>query len=260
MKAFEDIKTTASFPELMLERVINGVLHEKAKASNPALSPSGLGCTRAAAFKLSGEWCRESEETYESNLAAEMGTFIHQRIQKFMSASPIWVDVKDFVKQFPELNLSTAKQQKHDGETTLEFSGIRNGVRISPPFRFQCDGIVFIDNEYYIVEIKSEGEGPWEKRSEPNPKHANQATGYAFLYGIKNILWVYASRESFGAHRKVYLQTVSEAKVSEFQKMVSTIGEAVEKKDITSLPKAKDCRWCAYLEACKALDKPKEAV
>lgn len=255
MKAFDEFKVAPSFAECALEKAINGVIHKKATKSRPTLSPSGMGCQRAAAFKLSGEWCKEEEETYESNLAAEMGTFIHEHIQKFMSASSIWVDVEEFIRQRPELGITINPHQKHKGEISLLFSGYRNGVKVSPPFSFQCDGIVFIDGEYYIVEIKSESETAWQARTAPNPKHADQATGYAFLYGIRNILWVYASRESFGAHRKIYYQQVDERRISSFVEVTRKIEKAVEENSIQTLPKAKDCRWCAYAEACKALDK-----
>ena len=65
MKSFDEVKTAPSFAELMLEREMNKVITHKATKSNPALSPSGLGCQRAAAFKLSGAMSKEDEETYD---------------------------------------------------------------------------------------------------------------------------------------------------------------------------------------------------
>ena len=254
MKSFDEIKLQKSFPELLLEREISAVIRSPEKASNPALSPSGFGCKRGAAFKLSGAMMSASEETYESGIAAAMGTFIHERIQKFLSKSPIWVDVEKYIKIKPELGLSIAKEQKHDGEVSLVFSGIRNGKRVTPPFTFQCDGIVFIEGEYYLVEIKSEGQRAWENRTEPNPKHAMQAISYSFLYGIDKILWVYASRESFGAMRKVYLQNIDLGKVESFLTSCKEVDEAVKEGKIKDLPRSKDCRWCAYLTLCKELD------
>lgn len=254
MRSFTEIRVSPSFPELALEKALSNVLKEGEKRSNPALSPSGMGCKRAAAFKLSGALVEASEETYESGLPAAMGTFIHERIQKFLSVTPIWVDVKEYILSHPELGLEVAKVQKHKGEISLTFSGIRDGKRVSPPFSFQCDGILFIDGEYYIMEIKSESETNWAIRTAPNPKHADQATGYAFLYGIDKILWVYASRESFGAHRKIFLQKVESTRIKSFLSDCNDISKAIEKDDIASLPKAKDCRWCAYRNLCESLD------
>lgn len=254
MKSFDEIKTQKSFPELLLEKEISSVIEIPEKASNPALSPSGLGCQRGAAFKLSGAIIAASEETYESGLAAAMGTFIHERIQKFLSRSKIWVDIEEYINLNKELGLSVAKEQKHEGEISLTFSGIRNGKQVTPPFTFQCDGIVFIDGEYYIVEIKSEGQRAWESRTEPNPKHSAQAVSYSFLYGIDKILWIYASRESFGVNRKIYLQTIDERKIESFLTSCKKVQCAVEEKDIKSLPKSKDCRWCPYLQLCKKLN------
>lgn len=254
MKSFDEIKLQKSFPELLLEREISSVIRTPERASNPALSPSGLGCPRGAAFKLSGAMMAASEETYESGLAAAMGTFIHERIQKFLSKSKIWVDVEEYIRLRPELGLSIAKEQKHAGEVSLVFSGIRNGKKVTPPFTFQCDGIVFIDGEYYIVEIKSEGQRAWDNRTEPNPKHAMQATSYGFLYGIDKVLWIYASRESFGVMRKIYLQNIDRSKIEEFLISCAKVSSAVEFGEIKFLPKSKDCRWCAYLPLCKELD------
>lgn len=254
MRTFEEVGKKPSFPELLLEREISAVIRSEGRVSNPALSPSGLGCQRGAAFKLSGAMMAESEETYESGLAAAMGTFIHERIQKFLSRSPIWVDVRDYIKQRPELGLSISEHQKSDGEVSLVFSGIRNGKKVSPPFTFQCDGIVLIDGEYYLVEIKSEGQAVWERRTAPNPKHAMQKTSYGFLYGIDKVLWIYASRESFGASRKIYLQDIDKSEIEGLVSSCNKIEEAVKQGKIKDLPKSKDCRWCAYLDLCKELD------
>lgn len=252
MKMFDEVGAHSSYPEFRLEKVMNGVIHIPEEPSRKTLSPSGLVCQRAAAFKLKGAIRREEEETYESNLAAAMGTFIHERIQKFLRNSDIWVEVEDFIKSRPELGLQVNDVQKHDGEVSLLFSG-RRGDIVVPPFSFQCDGIVLIDGEYYIVEIKSETEAAWAKRSAPNPKHEEQGVGYAFLYGIRKILWVYASRESFGSHRKVYLQEIEESRVNSFVSTVSNIGEKVDADRIVDLPKAKDCRYCAFVHQCKDL-------
>lgn len=254
MKTFEEVGKKPSFPELLLEREISSVITNKGRVSNPSISPSGLGCQRGAAFKLQGAMMKDSEETYESGLAAAMGTFIHERIQKFLSRSKIWVDIEQYLKERPELNLSIAKEQKHAGEVSLVFSGIRNGKKVSPPFSFQCDGIVRIDGEYYIVEIKSEGQRAWENRAEPNPKHSMQAISYGFLYGIDKILWIYASRESFGALRKIYLQDIDKGKIDRLVSSCNKIEKAVEEGKIKDLPKSKDCRWCPYVYLCKELD------
>lgn len=255
MKQFEQVVYKKSFPEFKLEQALSTVIHIPEKKTNPMLSPSGLSCRRAAAFKLAGSTVKADEETYESGLAAAMGSFCHQRIQKFLSASDIWVDVETFISEHPDLGLSIAQNQKSEGELSLVFSGIRQGKKVSPPFSFQCDGILFIEGQYYIMEIKSETEAAWQKREAPNPKHADQGTGYSFLYGIPNILWVYVSRESFGTHRKIYLQEIPQTSISAFSSMCLDIGNAVEEGDIGRLPKAKDCRYCGFIDICKKLDK-----
>lgn len=254
MQDFDTIKSAPSFAELRLEKAINGVIIHPSSVCNPTLSPSGLTCPRSAAFKLKGATARESEETYESGIAAAMGSFIHERIQFLLRNDEIYVDVEDFIKEHPELGLSVRPIQKHAGEVSLYFSGVRNGKKVSPPFSFQCDGIVRIDGKYYLVEIKSESEKAWQARTAPNPGHQKQGIAYSFLYGIEGVLWVYASRESFGMHRKVYLQTIPQEKVDALVSYVQDIGDAVEKDDIKRLPKVKDCRYCAFIDICKVLD------
>ena len=94
----------------------------------------------------------------------------------------------------------------------------------------------------------------WEKRAAPNPKHAMQKTSYGFLYGIDKVLWIYASRESFGASRKIYLQDIDKSEIEGLVSSCNKIGQAVKEGRIKELPKSKDCRWCAYLTLCKELD------
>lgn len=254
MKAFEEMTARDSFPEMWVERALAGIIRRKGEPTKPRLSPSGLGCPRSAAFKLMGSMQADSEETFESNLPADMGTFVHERVQRFLRNSEIWVDVEDYIKKFPELGIKINPIQKHEGETSLLFSGERMGKRV-PPFSFQCDGILNIDGEYYILEIKTETETAWQKREAPNPKHEMQGVAYSLLYGVRKILWLYASRESFGTHRKEYLQEVSESKISNLLDYVVNIGDAVERKDVGSLGKIKDCRYCAFKKMCNELDR-----
>ena len=89
MKSFEQLRTQQSFAELKLENVLNSTLHIEGRPARPTLSPSSFGCYRGAAFKLCGLTPKDSIETYETCLAADMGSFIHGRFQRFMSASDI---------------------------------------------------------------------------------------------------------------------------------------------------------------------------
>lgn len=254
MRDFEDIQTKPSYAELLVQCALDAVLETEGRVAGKTLSPSNLNCPRSAAFKLNGDLAREENETYQSSMLRDVGSFIHERTQRFLSASNIWVNVEDFVKTHPELGIEIAKEQKHKGETSLYFSGMRNGVTVSPPFTFQCDGIVYIDGQYYIIEIKTESQKALQARTGPNPKYKKQALAYSFLYNTSNILWIYASRESYGAERKIYLQTAKSVDIANFVNYCNDIGKAVENNDIKSLPKCKDCRYCAYTELCKKLD------
>lgn len=253
MKVFDEVKKEDSFIDLRVENEIRTTITVPSRPSNPTLSPSGLGCERGAAFKLMGMPTEEGVDSYEFGLPAAMGSFIHERIQNFLSLSPMWVDVRDYIKERPELGLEIAPVQKHDGEVSLIFSGYRNGKKVSPPFSFQCDGILNIDNEYHILEIKSEADRVFQSRTSQNPKHQPQGLAYGFLYDIRKVLWLYTSRESFGNNRKIYLQNLEQTKIEALVSMCNKIEKAVKDNNIKSLQKGKNCQYCAYRKACSAL-------
>lgn len=202
-----------------------------------AISPSGLGCQVACAWKLRGTPTQPEMESFQSRGFAENGEDRHKRIQEFLSQTPYWVDVEKYIAD-RHLPLQVVR---HDGFEVLLWSE-------EYQCRFKCDGMLKIDGQYYILEIKTERQQSNTYRTGPEEKHQKQGITYTLLLGTDRIMWVYEGRDYL--EQKPYVQQVTkEDKV----KMASYIKSIIQNKDFPEKLERnlKACTYCQYKQHCK---------
>lgn len=85
------------------------------------ISPSGMGCPIACAFKLNGVPVPAGKASFYCSSAADNGSDRHERIQEFLSRTPYWVDVADYIAKRPELEVRvvTAQEQAESLEKSF---------------------------------------------------------------------------------------------------------------------------------------------
>lgn len=112
MKFFEDNKPPADAAALIFA-LLREFKEDKGYIPSRNLSPSGLGCKVSCAFKLQGVPTEPEMSSFQSRSFAENGEDRHARIQGFLSKTPYWVNVADYIKARPRLRLRvvTAEDQ-----------------------------------------------------------------------------------------------------------------------------------------------------
>lgn len=240
------------------------------------ISPSGLSCQVCAAFKLQGIKGEPSKDSFQSASFAAAGEDRHKRIQEFLSKTPYWVDVAEYIKEkkLPLRAVIKVNNKHYDTdevklpreiykeeaekflktynlprEALLEDEYETLLVHTELPIRFKCDGILLIEGVYYILEIKTEGNQKNTHRTTYDPKHQLQGTAYTWLFRTTRILWVYEGRDTLT--QKVFVQLVTP---KEKTYVKDYIQEIVDNKDTPeNLQRSEgSCKYCSYRKHCKA--------
>lgn len=285
MKFFEDNKPPADAAALIFA-LLREFKEDHSYTPSRNLSPSGLGCKVSCAFKLQGVPTEPEMRSFQSMSFADNGEDRHARIQNFLSKTPYWVNVADYIKARPHLKLRvvTAEDQvtarrnylksKLEELTGEEYERAKRYldtpveqqikkieaqnkyesllVHEKYPIRFKCDGILLIEGVYYILEIKTERQSVNSYRTAHDPKHELQGVSYSTLLGTSRVLWLYEGRDYL--EQKPFVQLITEAQKQEWREYIQDILENVN--TVNKLERTqKSCNYCSYKKHCRALFK-----
>ena len=204
----------------------------KGEVPSPYISPSGLNCPMDMAFKLKGIPTEDSKESFQSRQFADNGTDRHERIQAFLSTTPYWVDVAEYVKS-KNLPLDIIEQQGH--EVLLVSEEYRT--------RFRCDGMLLIDGEYYVLEIKTERGSATAKRTGPAEAHYLQGLTYTMLLDVDKIMWVYEGREYL--EQKPFVQVITQKEKEYIKEYIKNIIANIDTPENLQ-DNERACRYSSY--------------
>ena len=300
MKLFEDIKPAQDAAALVLALLKE--FKTVPTGASPTISPSGLACQVACALKLNSTPQDPQLESFQSRCFTDFGEDRHRRIQQFLSKTPYWVDVAEYVRTHnvdvnvitPQERIASRREknqeelerlkrkwqavpQDMEPEVKVEYTQDTNHIEAleewlsksdeehinkmiaedpyetllqhkTLPVRFKCDGMLFIEGVYYILEIKTERGSVNSTRETYDPKHQKQGITYTLMLGVDKILWLYEGREML--QQKLFVQTVSK---DEKQEMLNYITQIVENKDHIELLQQdkKSCTYCPYKKYCR---------
>jgi CRISPR/Cas system-associated exonuclease Cas4 (RecB family) len=168
--------------------VTNKIRAKSLEPKHRTFAMSYIRCRRISWFRLRGVLPDKDEAPdLTLNFTADVGTACHKIIQSNLSElyGDNWIDVEDYLS---ELNL--------DYEYTVNKTEFETQVEIvSPPIRFSCDGLIKINGEYYLIEIKTADYSSFDSLTEPKPQHVEQAIGYATVLKVHKVLFVYQDRQ-----------------------------------------------------------------
>ena len=221
------------------------------------ISPSGLACQVAVAYKLTGVEMLPEYRSFESDGYASSGSARHQTIQEFLQKCPgvEWVNIEQYIK---ENNLpfdvdyewgirDKAEKYGLTCEQVCELVGSHerllrhhNGL-----IQFKLDGLIKFEGEYYIVEIKTCSDA--DSKKAPLQKHQLQGKSYSLLLKIPKIIWIYESRENF--KHVIAFQEIQPDEIEEIRSYLNNIVKF--KNDPTKLSRSMDCKFCRYREHCE---------
>lgn len=185
----------------LLERYENYVEEtlraNSARPSHRTFAPSSARCSRLQWFRLRGvDPDVPKRADLITEFTAQIGTSCHHMIQENMRAmlGDAWLDVREYL----ETPYDECRLKKWDAEYVLDTdkSGIETLIEVKSPYpiRFAVDGLVCIDSEICLLEIKSSEYTSWDDLTDPKPEHIAQVKYYCTFLGIRKVLFLYIDR------------------------------------------------------------------
>lgn len=211
---------------------------------------SSIGSCLRMQYYMSEDYPRDKGSgTRDASMVgiAESGTDAHERIQNHIikmkenGFDVEWIDVEDYLKRRPQLGTRIVRKEGNETRLANDILNLYS----------KCDGIIKFQNQYYILEIKTETSFKHRGRVEPTIKHKQQSSTYSLLLGIKQVMFVYINRDVY--NKKAFVQEVTdEMRMS----VVYEIEEIETFKTLKMLPPMvydhpKGCTYCDFKQQCK---------
>lgn len=222
-----------------------------AKASQPphqTFAPSSFRCNRRSWFRLRGvEPDVPKKADWTLNFSAEVGTSCHETIQTNLREllKDDWIDVAEFLETHPHRYECTVDRDERALETRV--------IIDRPPIRFACDGIVRLNDQHYLLEIKTSEFSSWDNLTDPKPEHVDQIKCYASLLNLDKALALYQDRQYGGL--KCFEIDISnsekEAVFERFEYVMDMVDKQLAPEGLPSGDKWCSPNSCPYYEKCK---------
>ena len=235
---------SSNFKDLYDKIIYDKYKEKENRIPSKPFAPSSFRCDRSQFFRIRGvEPDKDINIDKELEFTAELGTFCHKLIQKNLAKSikNQWISVPEYLESS---NIDHEYVVKSNGyETLVEFLDI--------PIKFACDGIIRIDDEYYLLEIKTAEHQSFQRLSKPKDNHIDQVNCYCSLLGLNKVLFLYQDR-SYG-EIKVFEYKVTTPTKNEVFKKINKILDCVENSIAPPrLPKGDWwCNTCVYKKRCE---------
>jgi len=164
------------------------IIEESARPRSQTFAPSSIRCPRISWFRLRGVQPNKVRKPDKMlNFTAVVGSACHEMIQGALSKKLgcDWIEIADHLEELKP-------RYKYE----VEKSGYETRVSIeSPPIRFAVDGVLRLNNQKYLLEIKSSEYSSWSNLSDPKPHHVDQVRCYASLLNLEHVLMIYIDRQ-----------------------------------------------------------------
>ena len=210
------------------------------------IAPSSVRCKRKTWFRLRGvEPDKISVPDKALRWSADLGTAIHSIVQEkcINYFEENWIDVNEYLKNFVK-----------DHEYETEVSGYETRINFKDiPIRFSCDGIVRVDNEYYLVEFKTCDSSIFKNLTDVKEEHISQVICYCSLLHLKKALVIYIDR-TYGDmkcyERKILPYEESEM-IQSFQDVMNAVQTRLAPRGLPKGDKWCTSNYCPYYKKCK---------
>ena len=230
-----------------LESTIEKIARPSKNIKSTYYKPSALNCLRMMYFYRVSTEIDEVKRPASSIGVLHSGEDRHLRIQSAITKIKEngfdceWVDVETYIKEKNLTHLEVIS--KKEFETTVHNKEL--------DLLFLCDGLVKIDNKYYIIEIKTENSNSFFSRKGVADEHKHQAACYSISFGINNVIFIYECRDI--CTKKVFLFKVEQSLRDEVVGLINSCNSYVNKKVLPPRVECKYCNFCDYKYKCSKL-------
>lgn len=240
---------SSDFLRLYESHLEKQLLEEAAKPPSKNIAPSGLRCARLQWFRLRGV-TPDTPKTVDttSHFQAQIGTACHRIIQSNLvkALGDNWISVKDYLQKFPI---------PYEYELTEDEDSLETKVAITSPFHmhFACDGIIFLNGEYWLLEIKTAEYDSFDNLTDVKAIHREQIKTYATVLNLNRVLVLYQDR--LYGKLKCYEMKVSTSERQAVLDRIDSIEIAVETNIAPDRLPTGD-PWCSrsrcqFYESCR---------
>jgi hypothetical protein len=233
---------------------------------NFSLNPSVLGddCLRKKYFS----YFRMPQKAKEIDniLILESGNTVHERVQDWLGDLGIAIDYLDPKTGKVPVNYYTGKKD-------IEFPISIPQLLIQ---KGKIDRVCLMDDELWLIEVKSIGSEQYKKLDEPKFDHTIQGTVYLFGFEMclqagnydhipklrrdmvpKGLKFIYVNRDT--GQMKEYFLERNESLFVRICKDIQELAYYILNKELPPPPKGGMCKFCPYPELCgKNLNPPGE--
>lgn len=214
--------------------------------SSRTFAPSSLRCKRRSWFRLRGVE-PDSIDTVDAELqfAADIGTACHELIQSDLKTElrEDWIDVSEYLANKSIAHSYTTSN--HGLETFVMFQ--------DPPVKFSVDGLIRLNNKYFLLEIKTVPFNVWDKLTAPKDEHVDQVKCYCTMLDLNDCIMLYQDRQ-YG-HIKCYEISVPECDKIEvlngMQYVLDCVHSNIAPEGLDSSDKWCSSNYCQYYRKCK---------
>lgn len=228
--------------------VLDDIQNSRTEPSAKTFAPSSMRCQRKSWFRLRGSEPDKIKNPDASlEFKAQLGTSVHTIVQERLKnhLGDNWVEVEDYIhirnddlKYFNDYSLN-----KNGYETQIELFDI--------PIRFSCDGILRLNGNYVLLEIKTVEFADFNNLTDIKNCHIDQIKTYGTLLQLSKILVMYIDRQ-YG-QVKVYEHNL---KTYEMNEVIDSIHNVLSMVDANLAPDRLDysdymCTNCEYKKKCK---------
>ena len=238
-------QVSSNFKTLYDDIVYDKYKQSAGRKASKSFAPSSFRCDRLSFFRIRGVEPDPVVEIDNSlEFSAVLGTACHREIQSNLknSIGDQWIDVEHYLEK-NKLSHEYRIVDKTEFETQLEF--------INPPVKFSCDGLLRIENEVYLLEIKTSHPQSFKSLSKPKPQHIDQVKCYCSLLQLHKALILYQDRTYGGT--KCYELIVRDYEMEEVFNRMNVVLDYVKKNLAPPKLPAGDywCTYCKYKQRCK---------
>jgi CRISPR/Cas system-associated exonuclease Cas4 (RecB family) len=234
----------------ILDNTIEQISLANLRPGSNYYKPSSMQCIRQSWFIRNETGSGTMTNAPDSQLThmAGIGSYLHAEIQDALSQSKDfgfnveWIDPATYVEENGLTDLEVISKGDHE---TKFFN-----KRLS--MSFLCDGILKINDEYYILEIKTEGSSKFFKRNWVDSAHLMQGFSYSLNFKIPKVLFLYMSRDMCG--KKSYVLNVTDEDRAKVSDHILTCEKYLEEDELPPKPEGVDlkklCQYCQYKRYC----------
>lgn len=245
---------SSDFLELYRGAVDAKIRSANAEPKHRTFAPSQMRCDRISWFRLRGtqpDKVKSPDTTLD--FIADVGTACHEIIQRTLISvlkddpEAKWVTVSEWVNQNPEIF--------QDYKMNIKEKGYESLIDMASPYpvRFACDGIIYFQGKFRLLEIKTSEFSSWNDLMSPKLKHLDQIKTYSMLLHIPDVLFLYQDRQYGGL--KCFEVNVPE---KEHEDLRNRMDKVIELAEANIAPEGlpigdPDCTpsMCPYYKKCK---------